>query len=161
MRIENILVPMDFSESACWALENAYDLARRINAKVYVLYVQDKNTLRTAIHEGLLGTSSTSEELDLVIKQLTEKRFAEMLAALDCRAVEIECLSRRGNPKALISNYANEIHADIIVLGLPRDLMTKLRSFLLGSATKRLMRKSPCPILVIRHTDKAPVSKGP
>jgi nucleotide-binding universal stress UspA family protein len=151
MRIEKIIVPTDFSQDAQVAFETAYDLARQLGAKLYLLHVQEESMLRTAVKEGLLQADSTDEQLQTEVERLIQARFSEMLAGLGWSEVEIERLTRRGNPKTVIIEYANEINADIVVIGMRgMTAMSTIVSAVIGSVTESVIRKSPCSVLIVR-----------
>ena len=151
MRITEILMPTDFSENSQVAFEVAYDLARQLGAKVILLHVQDGSALRVAIREELLQTDSTDEELQSAVEQLTAQRFSEMIAGLDRTEVDVECLSLRGYPKTVITKYAEEIHARLIVIGMRGiTAMSVITSAMLGSVAEYVMRNAPCPTLIVR-----------
>ncbi|MEW6131361.1 MAG: universal stress protein [Acidobacteriota bacterium] len=156
MRIENILVPTDFSENAQVAFTTAFNLAKQLEAKLFVLHVQDESTLRIALKEGLVEAASSDEELQTKIHQLIEMRFSSMLAGCDETDVPIEYLHRHGDPKSEIVEYAGEIRADMIVIGMRGvSAVTELIRTLLGSVTESVLRKSPCPTLVVRLDHEA------
>jgi len=151
MRITKILVPTDFSENAQAAFENACDLARQLGAKLYLLHIQDGSVLRTAIKEELLRADSTDEQLQASVQELVAERFSEMMAGLDRSELDIEWLSRRGYPKAAIVHYAREINADMVVIGMRGiTAMSMIASAALGSVAEYVLRRSPCPTLVVR-----------
>ena len=156
MRFKSILVPTDFSENAQVAVEKGYELASQLGAKLYLLHVQDESTLRTAIKEGLFEEDATDEILQAKVNQAVEARFSEMRSDLNRSAVEIESLSLRGDPKSLIIEYANEIKADMLVIGMRGiTAASKIVSAVIGSVTEHVMRKSPCPTLVVRLDQKS------
>jgi nucleotide-binding universal stress UspA family protein len=151
MRIQTILVPTDFSENAQVAVEKGCELARQLGANLYLLHVQDESTLRTAIKEGLLEEEATDEKLQAKVKRMVETRFSELRSALNYLNIKIESLSVRGDPKSLISEYASEIKADIVIIGMRGvTAASQLVSAMIGSVTEHVMRKSPCPTLVVR-----------
>ncbi len=157
MRITSILVPTDFSENSQIAFDVAYDLAGQIGAKVYLLHIQDENTLRTAVKEDLFRSNSTDQQLKQSVKDLIAQRFSEMTAGLKRLDVVVECLSRRGYPKTAIVRFAKEINADLIVIGMRGiTAMSMLTSVALGSVAEWVLRRSPCPTLVVRleHSDQ-------
>lgn len=151
MRINNILVPTDFSKNAQAAFDMAYSLAQQLHAKLFVLHVQDESTLRIALKEGLVEEASTDEELQDKIHELIRMRFSSLLAGADETDVPIEYLHKHGDPKSKIVDYAAEIDADLIVIGMHGiSAVTVLMRTLLGSVTESVLRKSPCPTLVVR-----------
>lgn len=151
MRTQTILVPTDFSDNAQVAVEKGCDLALQLGAKLYLLHVQDESTLRTAIKEGLLQADSNDEILQVKVKQMVEARFSELRYALNHSGLKIQCLSLRGDPRSLITEYAREIEADMVVIGMRGiTAASKMVSAFIGSVTEHVMRKSPCPTLVVR-----------
>jgi len=157
MSIKTILVPTDFSEHSQRAFEQACDLASQLRSKVYLLCVQTENALRTAIKEGLMDSSSTDDEVRNAVEQLIAQRFSQTMCGVDHDHSSIECVTKRGEPSAVITAYASEIGADLIVIGRRgAGLMHEVRASVLGSVTESVIRKSPCPVMVIRreHTVK-------
>jgi len=106
---DTILVPTDGSDAANRATEHAVSLADTFGADLYGLYVVD--TQRYG--KQTLGTEDVLEEL--------EERGQEVLAELEERAdadhvqATIEIVD--GRPSSEIMAYADEIDADLIVLG--------------------------------------------
>lgn len=152
MSIKTILVPTDFSEHAQRAFESAGDLASQLGAKLYLLHVQTDSALRTAIKEGLLDGARTDEELLDAVNQLIEERFSQVLCAVNHSQFPIEHTSRRGDPDSVIPAFADEIGADLIVIGRRgTGFMDEVRAAVIGSVTQGVLRKSPCPVLVVRR----------
>jgi len=155
MSIKTILVPTDFSEHAQRAFERACDLAGQLGAKVYLLHVQSASALRIAVKEGLLDGASTDEELQTAVAQLIEERFSEVLSGSDRSQISIERVWRRGEPGAVITAYAKEIGADLVVIGRRgAGLLEDVRAAVIGSVAESLVRKSPCPVMIVRRDHK-------
>ena len=155
MLIQTILVPTDFSENAQVAVEKGCGLARQLGAKLYLLHVQDESTLRTAIKEGLLSNHSSDQDLQALVKQLIDARFSDALSTLNHLNVSVEYLSLHGDPKSLITDSASEIKADLVVIGMRGiTAASRIVSAVIGSVTEYVMRKSPCPTLVVRLDQK-------
>ena len=152
MSIKTILVSTDFSENAQVAFEKACELARLLAARLHVLHVQDESSLRVAIKEGLLDSCQTDDEIRAAVERLTEERFARLLAQADCAALDIVHRSRRGDAAAQTLAYAKEIDADMIVIGRHGEgVLSNIISAVLGSVAEVVIRKSPCPVLVVRR----------
>ena len=152
MSIKTILVATDFSEHAQRAFERACDLAGQLGAKVYLLHVQTESALRTGIKEGLVDGASTDEALKEAVEQLIAQRFSQTICAVDRTQIAIECASRRGEPAAVIAAYAEELGANLVVLGRRgAGLMDEMRAAVIGSVTENVIRKSPCPVMVVRR----------
>jgi universal stress protein A len=161
MSINTILVSTDFSENAQVAFEKACELARLTNAQLHVLHVQDESSLRVAIKEGLLDSCDTDEAIRAAVEQLTKERFSEMLAQADCGERDVIRLSRRGDAAGQTLSYAKEIRADLIVIGRHGEgVLSNIISAVLGSVAEVIIRKSPCPVLVVRRDHKSVTSKS-
>ena len=156
MRIERILIATDFSENAQVAFEKAYKMASQLGAELHVLHVQDESNLRMAVKEGLISSESTDEEIQAQVEQLTEMRFSNMLAGHSVSEFADKHLSRRGDPHKTIVDYASEIGADIVVVGM-RGITARsgIVSVVLGSVAEYVLRKSPCPTLIVRLEHKS------
>ena len=152
MSIKTILVSTDFSENAQVAFEKACELAVLLGARLHVLHVQDASSLRIAIKEGLLDSCDTDEAIRAAVERLTMERFARVLAQADCGELEITHLSRRGDAAHQTLAYAKEVGADMIVIGRHGEgVLSNLISAVLGSVAEVIIRKSPCPVLVVRR----------
>ena len=151
MRIQTILVPTDFSKNAHVAVEKGCELAQQLGANLYLLHAQDESTLRTAIKEELFDGDATDELLQARVKKMVAARFSELLATLNYTDLKIRSLSLRGDPKFLITQYASEINADLVVIGMRGvTAASRIVSAVIGSVTEYVMRSSPCPTLVVR-----------
>ncbi|MFY9553919.1 MAG: universal stress protein [Blastocatellia bacterium] len=152
MTIKTILVPTDFSEHAQRAFEIACDLARQLGASLYILHVKTGSALRIAVQEGLLDDASTDEKLEEAVEQLIQQRFSQTLSSIDRSQISVETISRRGDPAATINAYAREIGVDLVVLGRRGvGLLEDVRAAVIGSVTASVIRKSPCPVMVVRR----------
>ena len=152
MSIKTILVSTDFSDNAQVAFEKACELAHLLKAKLHVLHVQDESALRVAIKEGLLESCENDEAIHAAVERLTEERFAHMLAAVDCADLDITHLSKRGEAAAQTLAYAKRIDADMIVIGRHGEgVLSNIISAVLGRVAEVIIRKSPCPVLVVRR----------
>ncbi|HZS48760.1 MAG TPA: universal stress protein [Blastocatellia bacterium] len=146
-KVELILAPTDFSENAHKAAVYAVGLALQLGAKVNILTVNSKSYIRQAIKEGLLDVDATDEILQKRTLELTQKRLAEFVRHCSCEGVEIETSIRTGDAGVEINHHATEISADLIVLG--NYGIGGVRNILFGSAAEKVIRKSPCPVVLI------------
>ena len=56
-----------------------------------------------------------------------------------------------GDPATEIARYAQDANMDLIVMGTHGH--SGLAHMLLGSVTEKVVRKSPCPVLTVRHPE--------
>ena len=107
---DTILVPTDGSDSANRAVEHGVSLAERYDATLHTMYVVDTSRY------GEPALSST----ELVLQQL-EDRGAELVDEIVDRAenegIETHTRVCHGRPDKEIIYYADEIDADLLVMG--------------------------------------------
>ncbi len=137
-----ILCPTDFSENSAVALRIARDLARQNGATLIVLHVAESlgaEGLGFIDAETRLQPESHVEELrrDLC-------RVAPPEAGLDMRY-----LLREGDPAAVIDQVVREKDCDLVVLGTHGR--TGLDHLLMGSIAEEIIRRCPCPALVVKY----------
>lgn len=136
---EQVLVPVDGSDAAMAALEEAIGLADRVEATIHALYVVDP------MHYHGVGTE------DLVIEALEEEGEATLADVRErCRSheVPVETAIERGHPGSVIVDYASDNDLDLIVMATHGR--RGLDRFLLGSVTERVVRRSTVPVLTVR-----------
>ena len=107
---ETILVATDGSERARRAAEYAVDLASRYDATVHAVFVVDTHLL----DEPALSTAELSTE---IIEDAGRGFLVEVEGLATERSVPFERRSVHGVPKYEILDYADEVGADVIVMG--------------------------------------------
>ncbi|PSN13865.1 universal stress protein [filamentous cyanobacterium CCT1] len=136
---DNVLVPIDFSEEASHALNEA--LASFGNATtIHVIHVL--SSLEPTQPGMVWQTVDDQTRIDH-IKALFHEKFAG-------QAYEhIKFTVKIGNPSSEIIDYAEGNAIDLIVI--PSRGRTGLSRFFLGSVAERVVRFARCPVLVLRH----------
>ncbi|MFB6165021.1 MAG: universal stress protein [Haloarculaceae archaeon] len=137
---ERVLVPIDGSDGANRAIEHAMDIADRFDADLYSLFVVD-----TRLY-GEPGLSST----ELVIDDL-EDYGTDLLADFADRAgnrgLTAETRHCHGVPHEEIVDYADEVDADVIVMGYQGQ--THERRGNIGSVVERVVREADRPVFAV------------
>jgi universal stress protein A len=140
MKIEHILIPMDFSDSGQLALDYAAALRGKFPAQITLLHVI----------EPFLGYGSELSiipaDVEVEQEQKVETRLKELAAAFTGGA-PANAVCRRGKPWNVICEWAAENKVDLIVM--PTHGYSGLLHMWLGSVAERVVRKAPCPVLVI------------
>jgi universal stress protein A len=150
--VRSILCPIDFSEQSRQALRWAGEFAARFQSRLTVLSVVDPLLAEAA--RVRLG-------LDLA-KTETEPALREFVAATwpDGPAVPAPPLFKTGigDPAAVIQETAASEGVQLIVMGTQG--LGGFRQWLLGSTTKRLLRSTHLPVLVVPPaSDESGVSR--
>lgn len=144
---KNILVPTDFSPPADKALEKAVALARQATARIYLLHVIDEK-IQNFIVDYCLD--------DAVLKQLEGDSRRASLARLQKEAeatagageVEIVLEVETGIPAEVILREQQRKGIDLIVIA--SHGRTGVLGRLLGSVADRVVKGSPCPVVVVK-----------
>ena len=137
--MKRILVPIDSSEIAERAMQEAIKVNRFGEAEVHVLYVADINKL--AINAYLSGN---------VLLEIGKAGERILNAALEKfpESMKVVKVYRTGDPAETITEYAKEIDADLIIMG-SRGLGL-VRGVLLGSVSKYVLEHTKCPVLIVK-----------
>ncbi len=132
---DTVLVSTDGSEPANRATEHALDIASRFDADLHALYVVD--TRRYG--------SSVVEDSQTVLADITEQG-REALDDLELRAdVDVTTEVRRGRPSSEIDAYAEEVDADLLVLG--NRGLGGAGGGQIGSVAERVVRYANRPVI--------------
>jgi nucleotide-binding universal stress UspA family protein len=112
--------------------------------KITVLYVIDKLVL----NELARFSKQNQKEVDAELEEQGGRYL--QLARKDAERQDItaECLTRRGNPFEEVIAAANDLSADLIVMGHTGRHGTS--RVLIGSVTQRVLDYAPCPVLVMK-----------
>ncbi len=151
LRIQHILVPIDFSEPSRRALRSAIQFAERFGARITLLHVVEP------LDQPDFAYFPLSLDSGKIIKMA--KRKLDVLARMPkggkC-AIETK-LVRTGKPFHEITEAARELKVDLVIISTHG--YTGVKHALLGSTAERVVRHAPCPVLTIRETEQeAPVT---
>jgi nucleotide-binding universal stress UspA family protein len=152
MEWSNLLVPVDLSPISEEVVRQAVALAVGEQPVVILLHVVDSSLVEFAtVHE--LGSR---EE---IIERMKQRAYAELkkLQTLGGERVEVDILVSEGTPFVQIIQKAQEFLCDAIVMGKVggRGLLEKL---LFGSTAEKVLRASPCPVVVLPIRQAEPTS---
>ena len=121
---DTILFPIDRSRQAAETAATALRLAQEHNSRLVVLSVVEPGQDDPAAVAALLEQART--------------RFSEA-------GVRCELLEREGKPAFVIGDVADEINADVIVMGT-RGIAIESNQ---QSTAARVIQLAPCPVLVV------------
>jgi len=141
-RIRNILVPIDFSQASLSAIQMTLPLVKRFGAALHLIHVFEPEY-----------PLSSMAAIPLVVPELEiGKRVRRRLKHLaDSNSVPLRrenIHAIRGRTFERICQLARKIEIDLIVMATRGN--TGLKHLALGSTTERVVRYSPCPVLVVR-----------
>ncbi len=145
--VKSVLVPTDFSENSKVALPYAVDLARRYGAKLVVLHVFDEDLLTPIFYE----VGGSAEEYFNRLRERFQAAVDDFLDGVDTEGLEVEAQLTSGTPFVEIIRFARDNGVDLIVMGTHGR--TGIAHALLGSVAEKVIRKAPCPVMVVRHPE--------
>jgi nucleotide-binding universal stress UspA family protein len=141
--MKTILVPIDFSPVTKTVVDEATSLAQSCKGKIVLLYVVQPPVL-VAEYGGVI------EDVVPLI-EAAEKAATQLLAQwgdylkeseLPTKTVKIE-----GFPSKAIVEQAKALGADYVVMGSHGH--TAFYDLLIGSTTSGVLKKAPCPVVVV------------
>ena len=144
----SIVVGTDGSETAAKAVDAAVGLARLTGAKLEIVSAYEP-----------VGGRALREEARQIPPDLQwmVNRRADVDATLERAGrqagdagVAAQTFAREGDPADAILDVAEELGADLIVVG--NKGMTGAKRFLLGSVPNRVSHHAPCAVMIIRTT---------
>ena len=144
----SIVVGTDGSPTAQEAVRQAAELAKRLEAKVYIVSAYEP------VSEGHLRDElqQVPEDLEWMVNPRGDVEDALHKGAIALRddGLEVETIARQGDPADAILDVAEEQEADLIVVG--NKGMTGAKRFLLGSVPNKVSHHAPCAVMIIRTT---------
>lgn len=135
--LKKILVAVDFSELARKAVHYGVAFAKQFGAQPILLHVIEPYPL---VPEMDPVESESIREA----KQDLDKLRVEICQTIPCQTV-----LRTGEPQLEIISAANELEADLIILGTHGR--SGLARVLLGGTAEKVVRHAGCPVLVVRE----------
>lgn len=150
--MKRILVPTDFSECADMATELAASIAKKNDARLFIMHIIQIPTYET--NTSIESYEDVAEGLFLM--KLVKQKFAELLKKPYLEGVNVIELVQFDSVYESISKQAKEQDIDMIVMG--SHGATGARELVIGSNAERIIRTSPIPVLTVkkRHKDFAP-----
>lgn len=132
-----ILHPTDFSAASEPALQVALSLARDHDARLILLHVAHAEVVHGTI-PVVRGMSEFAEALEAMRQRLHAEDLSQ----------PVEVRTGEGNPAAEILRAAQEVGCGLIVMGTHGR--SGVGRVLLGSVAEDVLRRSPCPVLVVK-----------
>jgi nucleotide-binding universal stress UspA family protein len=147
VRLERILVPVDFSDCSLDALEYAVVVAQQAKASLMLLHVLEP------VSYGLDFTLSHMRTREHVRESWT-KRLKELTSSHQHSHVAMEFQLRGGLPADSILDSAQTLPCDLIVMGTHGR--RGISHTISGSVAEAVLRKSHCPVIAVRSPKFGP-----
>jgi nucleotide-binding universal stress UspA family protein len=140
-RFHRVLVAIDDSEAAVWAIQTAYALAGQLGAQIALVHCVE-------IFPVVDPQFILPVELEENLRKAGDALLRERRRVLP-ETVSPELFRCEGRPADEIVATARRWHADLILIG--SHARGRVAQFLLGSVARELIQRAPCPVLVVAH----------
>jgi len=151
--LKNILVPTDFSEMAQSALTYAKVLAEVFGAALHLVHVAQDPITCVPIMEPNMSTAAVLAQVRDELGRDARQRLSTALGEAEQKKFRSKWELRWGIPYVEIDDYAARHGIDLIVMGTHGR--GAIGGLFLGSVADKLVRKAPCPVLVVRPPARA------
>jgi len=144
IHLKSILVPLDFSDLSLKSLRYAAAFAEQFGARLTLLHILTMPVCPSDFpYPGPLGQDHCAS----VERRLKEIREAHLPGDL-----AVDVLVRQGFIFDGILEVARELRPDLIILSTHG--YTGLNHLVLGSAAENIVRRAPCPVMVVREMEQ-------
>jgi nucleotide-binding universal stress UspA family protein len=145
-QVKRVLVATDFSEHADKALETGIFLARTLGASIDLVHALAVPWPVITPYDVTLPASYLDET-----RRAARERLQTLAEKVQAEGIEVRTHLRNEAPADAIVSCAEELAADLIVMGTHG--YTGVKHALLGSVAERTLRAAPCPVLTLKADD--------
>lgn len=143
VRLQKILVPIDFSPASTNAFDYALRLGEEFGGQLTLLHV---------VPPDPLGGCGEHKKGDSCSGRCWAGKFRALIAMGQDRIDQpIQWILRAGTPSFEIVEAAKELDADLIVIATHG--YTGWKHFCIGSTAEHVVRAAPCPVFVLRDKE--------
>lgn len=146
LQIRNVLVPIDFSAASLEAIERALPLIKKFGAHLHLVhaFAPDYPLASMAVIPLIVPEAEVTKRVRRHLRDVAKKYSIEL------RPDDIHAI--KGRPFEEICRVARDCDINLIVMSTRGN--TGLKHLALGSTAERVVRYSPCPVLVLHGVDR-------
>ena len=147
VKIKRILCPTDFSEYAKHALQYACSVTDKYDAELHLLHVLPDPAITIATYGPIAGylpdnwSESMVEHANRELQKIPNRKWAATHKVIHATSQGVTFVE--------IIQYAKQNKIDLIIIGTG----TALNHALMGSVAEKIVRKSPCPVMLVYPED--------
>lgn len=147
LKIQQILVPTDFSECSQKAVEYAIAFAKQFGASLTLLHVLEPVAYPVG-SDYMLGEV---QNLDAKFQDEAHERLMDLTRSVVAPDIPAVPMVRIGSAWQEITEIARDRDIDLIIIGTHG--YTGLKHLVLGSTAEKVVRHAPCPVLTVREKE--------
>jgi nucleotide-binding universal stress UspA family protein len=155
MKIEDIVVPIDFSPGSLRALDYALTMVDP-GGEVYLLHVVDADFLARVSEEGFCDAETARTQL----QRKAEEQLQDIVRKYSLLNVRLESMVVVGKPFAEILRIAADLHFSLIVMGIRGRRQGGIEEILFGSTAEKVLRAARIPVVCVPPGTGAETNKG-
>jgi nucleotide-binding universal stress UspA family protein len=150
--MKKILIALDYDPTAQKVAETGFKLAKSLKAQVVLLHViKDSANYATPGHSPIMGYTGFVDVSPTVLQSAEGLKNASLQYLDKTKQYlgdqSIQTLVKEGEVAETLLKSAEELHADIVVLGSHSQKW--LENILMGSVTENVMNNSSIPLLIV------------
>ncbi|MEO5909569.1 MAG: universal stress protein [Pelobium sp.] len=148
---EKILIAVDDSKYSFKAADYGFALARKLNAKVALIHINEMPMAMNVTGDPILGDPGmVLPDMMDIQKEQADKLF-ERLKSEFAKGITVDEYNLVGNITDEIIEIAKTYQASLIVMGTHGR--TGIDHFLSGSVAENVSRHAKCPVLIVPNKD--------
>ena len=148
--IRKVLAACDFSDYSEEVVTYAANLCQLLNAELIVANIINRRDLDAVNHVALYYTGLSVENYVAEQRRHREKMMDEFIAKLELPAEKITKKIHIGEPCSELLNIVRTESVELVAMGSKGR--SNLADVLVGSIAEKMFRRSPVPVLSIRHS---------
>ncbi len=140
IRENKILVPVDFGEQSLIALDQSYNIARMVNAEIYILHVITENN-------ALWGLFNKKEQGDF--EEKLKVKLTEFAGFIEQKSgIKVTPMVEKGKLVETIINTAEKLNVKFLIVGTTGS--TDIKQKVVGSNALKIIREANFPVITIK-----------
>ncbi len=147
LAINQILVPLDFSQRSIAVAEHGVVMARRFDAQLMFVYVIPP-------YEAHAGNGDVLWHAEQDVEAISRERMGQLVSQVS-GGLPIETVILEGDPAKHIEEMARQRGVDLVML--PTHGYGTFRRLLLGSVSAKVLHDVACPVFTGTHIPENPV----
>jgi nucleotide-binding universal stress UspA family protein len=144
MNVDDILVPVDFSQCSLRALDFAMSLVEK-SGDITLLHVIDADFVSRVSDEGFADRESATNQL----RQRAEEKLQDLVTKGADSGLRMTSMVVIGKPFAEILRIATDLHFKIIVMGIRGQRERNIEELLFGSTAEKVLRATRIPAICV------------
>jgi nucleotide-binding universal stress UspA family protein len=146
--MKTILTPVDFSGATARVLDAALELAKALDGRIILLHV-----VQPPIVTSDYGLAMENvQEILAVSEKAAGRQLAHLSDQMKAKGAETRIVQINGTAVTGILDSATKLNADYVVMGSHGH--TALYDLLVGSTTHGVLKRAPCPVLIVPPSKK-------